>query len=301
MKILILLLCFAISAFNCHAVEDLDEKNEVRVLIVDGFNNHDWEKSTEAILSILSRDLSLITTVSTVPQLNSEAWKSWNPDFSNYDVIIQNTNDISKKGAWPNEAKIALEEYVSNGGGLLIFHSANNAFPDWNEYNKMIGLGWRNKNAGQAIIIQDDVPVIIPVGEGSNTSHGKRVDTVITRLGEHPIHAGLPRQWMAADLEVYRYARGPAENISVLSYTREHKTGLNFPVEWVIKYGMGRVYNSTFGHYWHKLSEDPPGIRCNGFQTILPRAVRWLAGLEVTSELPAEFPSKDQISLYKKH
>ena len=71
MKILILLLCFAISVFNCHAVEDLDGNNEgkVRVLIIDGFNNHDWKKSTEAVLSILSRDVSLITDVSTVPQL----------------------------------------------------------------------------------------------------------------------------------------------------------------------------------------------------------------------------------------
>jgi hypothetical protein len=41
------------------------------------------------------------------------------------------------------------------------------------------------------------------------------VDALLVRLGDHPIHAGLPRQWVAADLEIYRYARGAAEKASL--------------------------------------------------------------------------------------
>lgn len=53
-----------------------------------------------------------------------------------------------------------------NGGSMLVFHSGNNAFPEWQAYNQMIGLGWRHKHFGKSIVIEDGRPVIIPVGEG---------------------------------------------------------------------------------------------------------------------------------------
>jgi type 1 glutamine amidotransferase len=162
----------------------------------------------------------------------------------------------------------------------------------------MIGLGWRNKDFGWAVTIDPDGTVVrIPRGQGGNTSHGKRIDAVLTRLGDHPIHRNLPRQWKVADLEVYSYARGPAENMTVLSYTREPETGLNFPIEWVVQYGKGRVYNSTFGHVW-KDDINPPATRCVAFQTLLIRAVEWLSGEEVTSPTPVDFPDQENIRLH---
>jgi len=233
-----------------------ESEKAIPVLIVDGFSNHDWKASTQAIKAILRSDPLIQIDISTVPPEKSDTWAAWNPDFQKYAVVIQNTNDISKKGSWPRPAQQALEEYLSQGGGMLVFHSGNNAFKNWKAYNEMIGLGWRNKDFGPSIQIVHDKPVTIPSGEGDSTGHGKRFDALVTRLGEHPIHTGLPKQFLAADLEVYRYARGPAENLTVLSYAKEPQTELNFPIEWVVNYGKGRVYCSTFGHYWHKLK--PP-------------------------------------------
>ena len=277
--------------------ENIPQREGLRVLIVDGFSNHDWQATTQAIIQILEDSGSWKIDVSTVPPQQNDDWQRWNPDFKRYDVVIQNTNDINGNGAWPETAKSSLEAYVENGGGLLIFHSANNAFVNWKAYNEMIGLGWRNKDFGPAIIIENDKPIRIPSGEGKKTGHGSRADTVITRLGDHPIHNGLPRQWMAADIEVYRYARGPVKNLTVLSYAQDAATGLNFPTEWVVAYGKGRVYNSTFGHYWHGLTEVPPGIRCNGFRSILPRASLWLADRAVPETVPDDFPQSTQVSL----
>jgi len=48
--------------------------------------------------------------------------------------------------------------------------------------------------------------------------------------------------------------------ISVRSYAREPKTGLDFPIEWVVHYGKGRVYSSTLGHFW-KDQTAPPSFR----------------------------------------
>ncbi len=275
-----------------------NQNDRIKILIIDGFSNHDWEATTQMLLSVLAKDEDLEVNVSTVPDQDTEEWASWLPSYEDYQVVIQNTNDINSDRAWPAPARIAFENYMKSGGAMLVFHSANNAFPEWPEYNKMIGLGWRGKDFGPAIKIENGKPVIIPAGQGENTGHGKRVDALITRLGEHPIHEGLPAQWLAADLEIYRYARGPAENMQILSYAKDAKTGLDFPIEWTVQYGEGRIYNSTYGHYWRNEVTPPPSVRCVAFQTLFRRAIRWLAKQEIETEVPEKFPSEKSISLY---
>jgi type 1 glutamine amidotransferase len=161
----------------------------------------------------------------------------------------------------------------------------------------MIGLGWRKKDFGVALSIDaHEQIVVIPAGEGRDTGHGDRLDTVVHRLGDHPIHAGLPRAWLTPDIEVYYYARGPARNLTVLSYGHDPLTAMDWPLEWTVAYGQGRVYTSTFGHVW-KGDVQPARMRCAGVQTIVVRALQWLAHREVTFPVPADFPTADNISV----
>ncbi|MGE3806539.1 MAG: ThuA domain-containing protein [Gemmataceae bacterium] len=277
-------------------------EKKIKVLIVDGYSNHDWKKTTELVKRILEPtgrfDVSVTTTPATA---NAPGWDDWRPRFADYDVVIQNTNDIRGGPSWPKPVQESFEKYVKDGGGVFILHSANNAFANWPAYNDIIGLGWRNKNQGVALSIDDkDGSVVqIPVGEGQNTGHGARIDAVLTRRGDHPIHKDLPRRWKTPGLEVYFYARGPAKNMEVLSYAFDPKTKLNWPIEWVITYGKGRVYNSTFGHVW-KGDEQPPSMRCAGVQTILIRALEWLANRPVTYPVPKDFPDEKSLSLREK-
>src|ERR687884_492904 len=47
---------------------------------------------------------------------------------------------------WPLRLKSSFERYVGGGGGLVVVHAADNAFPRWQAYNEMIGVGgWRNR------------------------------------------------------------------------------------------------------------------------------------------------------------
>ena len=62
---------------------------------------------------------------------------------------------------------------------------------------------------------------------------------------------------MTPDIEVYTYARGPAEDLAVLTYGRHIATDSYWPLEWAVNYGHGRVYNSSFGHIW-KTDEGIP-------------------------------------------
>ena len=275
-------------------------ESRIRVLIIDGFSNHDWQQTTSLIRGILVPTGLFVVDVSTAPQTtNAAAVGGWRPKFFDYDVVIQNCNDHGNGHAWPEPVQKDFADFVRNGGGVYIFHSAENAFTGWKEYEQMVGLCWRGANYGTAIRVNEDGSLVrIPPGEGGGTSHGARADVLVTRLGDDPIHAGMPRQWLSPDMEVYYYARGPAENVTVLAYARDSKPGQGWlwPVEWTTAYGKGRAYISTYGHVW-KGDVQPASMRCAAVQTIIPRAVQWLAKRPVTVPVPADFPGTNRVSV----
>lgn len=276
---------------------------KIKVLIVDGFSNHDWRQTTALLRGILEpSDLFTVSVSTAPPTAASPGWEQWRPKFSDYDVVIQTCNDIGGGPSWPREVQIAFEKFVQNGGGALVFHSGNNAFPDWAAYNRMIGLGWRKKEQGDALVIKlresdkREEIVRIPAGEGEDTGHDGRSDVVVHRLGDDPIHQGMPRAWKTPTLEIYYYARGPAKDIRVLSYGYDKHTGMNWPLEWTVRFGRGRIYSSTFGHVW-KGDVQPPSLRCAGEQTLLVRTLQWLAKRRVTVSVPPDFPTEAATSI----
>ena len=270
----------------------------LRVLIVDGFSNHDWRLTTRSIRAILEpTDLFEVDVSTSPPDAASPGWDEWRPDFGAYDVVIQTCNDINGGPQWPEAVRDAFEKFVRRGGGVYVWHSGNNAFPDWPAYNDIIGIGWRKKAFGYALAVSDDGSITrIPPGQGEDTGHGKRFDALVQRLGDHPIHRGLPRAWRAADIEVYYHVRGPAKNLDVISFAREPHTGLNWPIEWTVRYGRGRIYTSTLGHVW-KGDVQPVTVRDAGVQTLLVRALQWLARRPVTFPVPADFPTATSTSV----
>ena len=269
-----------------------------KVLIVDGFSNHDWKQTSAVVKWLLEGTGRFEVEVSTIP-LDSSSWILWNPDFDSYDVVIQNTNNIHKSElSWPEHAQKRLEEFVKKGGGLYILHSANNAFPEWDEYNKMIGLGWRSADMGVALEVDSQKNLVRhEMGEGKGTSHGDRFDALVQVIKSHPINKDYPAAWKTVNTEVYSFPRGHAENLTVLSSAYDSTdTKKTWPVEWVIAYGKGRVYNSSMGHLWHG-EIYPESYRCVGFQTTVIRAAEWLATGNVTYPLPADFPDAENSSL----
>lgn len=282
--------------FIVHIGYGQNSNKPIKVLIVDGFSNHDWEQTTKITKQILEKSKLFNVAISTAPVSFEDT--SWNPNFKDYEVVIQNTNNINNKEIkWPKKVQEDLEAYVKSGGGLYILHSANNAFSDWKEYNLMIGLGWRSKYEGVALQVKENgAPLEIPIGEGKSTYHGRRNDAVIHILNDHPINNGFNKAWKTPDMELYKFARGPAKNLTVLSYSKDEQTGINWPVEWVVSYGKGKVYNSSMGHLW-KGQTYPISYRCIGFQTSMIRTTEWLATGKVTYSVPDNFPTEKSISV----
>jgi uncharacterized protein len=277
-------------------------REPIKVLIVDGMNNHYWEQTTKIVRAIYALGGFFSVSVSTAPKVaTASAWEAWKPDFKQYEVVLMNYNSGDATGSlnWPADKRALLEEFVNGGGGLYVLHAANNSFPDWPEYNKMIATGWRKTDFGSAIQVGTDLKVsLIPPGTGIGTTHGNRADAAIHILERHPINKGYPNSYLSSTLEIYEYARGPAANFKVLSYAYDGPASgnskINWPIELLIEYGKGLVYNATPGHVWAG-DTKPNAVLDISFQTTLLRATEWLARREILYPVPAVFNTETKV------
>ena len=292
--------CLAVLALAVfgQASSSASAAEKIRVLIVDGQNNHNWKAMTPPMKAELEKTGKFTVDVATTPKAEAatEAWDAFRPDFSKYDVILSNYNGL----AWPEPVQKALETYVANGGGLAVIHAANNAFEGWPAWNDMIGLGWRNPKFGDRLTVDDHGQVVrTSKGEGPGAGHGpQHAYKIVVRDPEHPITKGLPKEWMHAKDELYHGQRGPAKDMEILAtaYSSKDKggTGANEPMIWVIPYGKGRVFTTVMGHVG---GNDVTALRCVGFQTVLERGTEWAATGKVTTPVPDNFPTADEVRL----
>jgi type 1 glutamine amidotransferase len=271
------------------------QKDKVRVVIIDGQNNHDWRSTTPLMKKALVDSGRFTVAVSSnikpgdttsVPMPGP-----FPPDLTQYDVVVSNYNGAS----WPKEFNDALDARLKEGKiGLVIVHAANNAFGGWKEYNQMIGMGWRDKNFGRRLKVDDaGKTIFVPAGEDRSTSHLYTGPFKINvRDANHPITKGMPMEWMHARDELYDNLRGPIENIQLLAtgIAPEGKgTGVHEPMIFTISYGKGKVFHTPMGH-------DLNGMRCVGFVTTLQRGTEWAATGAVTLPIPDNFPTAGQES-----
>jgi hypothetical protein len=119
-------------------------KNEkgYKTLIITGQNNHNWKASSPVLKQILD-ETGLFTSQIVITPDKGGDMKSFDPDFSKYKLVVLDYNGDS----WSEKTNAAFVEYVNNGGGVVIYHAADNSFPGWKEYNEMTGLGgWGERN-----------------------------------------------------------------------------------------------------------------------------------------------------------
>jgi len=261
-----------------------------KALIVTGQNNHNWQGSTPVLKQILESSGLFTVDVVTAPATGKDM-SGFKPDFSKYQLVVLDYNG----DAWPEATNKAFESYVSGGGGVVVYHAADNAFANWKEYNQMIGLGgWgdRNEKAGPYIRWRND-SIIRDTTPGIAGSHGPQHAFRITvRDAEHPITKGLPAVWLHSQDELYSKLRGPAENMTVLATafadTAKKGTGENEPMLMVINYGKGRIFHTAIGHAG---TDKPfPAMECVGFIVTLQRGAEWAATGNVTQAVPIDFP-----------
>ena len=270
-----------------------DAADKLRLLIVDGQNNHNWKATTPILQEFLTRSGRFEVAVLTSPPNKSpaEAWNSFRPKFSDFQVVLSNYNGE----LWPEPVQRDLEKFVGSGGGLVIVHAANNAFEQWSDFNKMIGLGWRGNGFGDRITTNDAGEVVrTPKGEGPGAGHGSQHEFAIrVRDTAHPVVKGMPAEWMHAKDELYHGQRGPAADMHLIATafadSSKGGTGAHEPMIWWIPYGKGKVFTTVMGHAEYSM-------KCVGFQSVVARGSEWSATGQVTLPIPENFPTAEKIS-----
>jgi type 1 glutamine amidotransferase len=267
----------------------------LKVLIVDGQNNHAWAQTTPVLKTLLEQTGLFTVDVATSPAKAAKGapkpdMSGFQPNFAAYDVVVSNYNGDS----WSEQTKKALVDYVSHGGGLVSYHAADNSFPDWKEYNEMIavgGWGGRNEKSGPYIRWRGDKMVLDPT-PGPGGSHGMQHEfRLVVRDADHPITKGLPAAFMHSPDELYNRLRGPAQNVTVLatamSPTEKRGSGEVEPILMAIQYGKGRVFHTTLGHGVEQLKSV-------AFIVTFQRGTEWAATGKVTQKVPADMPGPDK-------
>ena len=262
-------------------------------LIVTGQSNksHNWEASHVAVKQIIESTDLFKVDVAISPQQGADM-SAFSPNFKDYDVIILDYDGDS----WSEATKANFEEYMKNGGGLVVFHGTNNSFPEWKEFNKMTALGgWRGRTEKDGPYVRwENGKIVKDNSPGKGGTHGKKNPFVInTRKPEHPILKGFPSKCMHTTDELYGKLRGPAENMTVLSTAYSNPqtkgTGKHEPVLFTVDYGKGRVFHNVLGHVGEK--GDLIAYKSAYFIYAMQRGSEWAASGKVTQDVPEDLPN----------
>jgi hypothetical protein len=267
-----------------------------RIMLLDGESGgpyHKWQLTTPVLKKQLEETGLFQVDVVTAPPAGGD-FSSFKPEFKKYAAIVMNYDAPDNR--WSQDVKASFEQYVKDGGGLVIVHAADNAFAGWEAFNEMIGVGgWRGRNEKSGPYwYYKDGKLVSDDSAGSAGAHGSRVPFQMTvRDANHPIVKGLPPVWMHQGDELYSRLRGPGKNMTVLatgySDPENHGSGHDEPMLMVLSFGKGRVFHTALGH-------DINGLSAVDFVVTFQRGTEWAATGKVTQKMPAVYPTANTVA-----
>ena len=283
----------------------------MKALLLNGQSHHGWQVSSPLVKQILEQTGLFAVDIATRSPHGSDM-ASFDPDFAAYDLLVLDDGGEP----WSEQANTAFVEYVTAGGGVVLFHHSCQLFPQWTAFNEIMGLGgWgdRNETAGPRLRWRDGKVVRDAAPGSAGDCLEQRPYQIVTRNTEHPITKGLPEKWMHTRDELYFNLRGPAKNLDVLATayvdpnlvshwgTAQHGSGEHEPALFTVGYGKGRCFNTTLGHADGGIPAGyrPVAMECVGFIVTFQRGSEWAATGEVTQEIPGDFPTETEARIWE--
>ena len=214
------------------------------------------------------------------------------PEFAKYQVVISNYQG----DPWPEATKTALMDYVQDGGGLVIYHFALAAFPDWQQYNEMIGLGgWGGRNEKWGPYVRWRDGKIVRDNSPGKCGRMGRAGVPTRRPRAESSHHGGPAAGVHARAgRTVRLAAWPGEG--------PYRAGHGLRAQ-----GQGRRRRARAAVVHHPVRQGPgvperlghsaEELKSVAFIVTFQRGVEWAATGKVTQKVPADFPTADKASV----
>lgn len=228
----------------------------LRVLVVTGANNHDWQWTAPEIAAVL-RETGRFTVESTSTPARDLADRE---RLAGLHAVLLDYNGPR----WGDAAERAFLAAVEAGLGVVVVHAANNAFPGWSEYERLVGLCWR-EGSGHGAYHPFDVHVV---------DHGHPITIGMADLRQHP------------DELYHRLVPTPGATHRVLlaafSDPKTGGTGRFEPMATAGVHGRGRIFHTPLGHTWSNQLPTRASWFDPQFRRLLARGTEWAASGTVT-------------------
>lgn len=237
----------------------------IRLLIVSGANNHDWKWTTPELKRVFEECGRFRVDVTETPDRDLADVER----LAQYAAIVLDYNGPR----WGAAAETAFLKAVQNGVGVTVVHAADNAFEDWPQYRKLVGLCWQNGVTGHGTYHPFDV-------------------TVVDK--QHPITKGMADMHMHPDELYHNLVRSEGVQLQVLleafSDPQAGGTGRNEPMATAGRYGEGRVFHTCLGHTWSNALPTRASYYDPQLRRLLQRGTEWAAtGVVTLDPVPPNF------------
>lgn len=241
------------------AVASLPQQPPVRTLLVSGANNHDWEWTAPEIARALTETGRFAVTVTNEPaKALLDAPRA--TAAGELQLLVLDYNGPR----WGEAAEQAFLQAVQAGCGVSVLHAANNAFPGWKEYERLVGLLWRD-------------------GTGHGAYHPFDVHVVDAH---HPITQGMADLRLHPDELYHRLVLGQGAEFRVLmsaySDPKTGGTGRHEPMATASQHGKGRVFHTPLGHVWKGVPQSRATWADPQLRRLVARGSEWAATGAVT-------------------
>jgi type 1 glutamine amidotransferase len=239
LRILLTLACLTLAARAADGAK-------IKALIITG--GHGFEK--EPFFKVFKDNPEIEFTAATQGK-SSEAYDR--EDLLTYDIVIlydmvQNITDSQKAH---------FMKLFEKGTGVLVMHHALCSYPDWPDWEKIIGGRYLMKD-------EKNGDVVVPK---SDYQHDVDFDVQIVTK-DHPITAGL-KDFKMHD-EIYKRFRVRPEVLPLLT-TDQPESGK--PLSWAKTEGKSRLVYLQLGHD-HSAYQNP------NYLEIVRRSIRWVARMQ---------------------
>ena len=105
--------------FSFLCIGAVSARKPIKTLLITGQNNHNWEVSHVVLKQILEESGRFAVDYAISPEKGADM-SGFVLDFTPYQLVVLDYNG----DAWPEETNRRFEEFVQNGGGVVVYHAA---------------------------------------------------------------------------------------------------------------------------------------------------------------------------------